>query len=88
MENEFVLYEMLRKFEPDAIEGDTSVYAAVRNTAIKTDDLTHFAMGIFWKAAVHSWRGGETEPIINLGPYTESVRKFLRGEDGFPRRWR
>ena len=48
--------------------------------------LTHFAMGIFWKAAIHSWSGSETAPLIDLGPYTESVRRYLLGETGFPSR--
>jgi hypothetical protein len=43
-------------------------------------------MGIFWKAAIHSWRGDTTEPLIDLGPYAEPIRKYLKGESEFPDR--
>ena len=42
-------------------------------------------MGIFWKAAVHSWRGNTTEPMIELGPYCAPLRKWLKGESDFPK---
>ena len=42
-------------------------------------------MGIFWKAAVHSWSGSKTEPMIELGTYAETIRTWLRGETGFPK---
>ncbi len=69
---------------PYETEGDARMYATSKNPEIKVDKLLHFAMGIFWKASVHSWRGGETEPAIDLGKYGESVRTFLRGETSFP----
>jgi hypothetical protein len=46
---------------------------------LRWEDLTHFALGIFWKAAVHSWSGSDTEPLIQLGPYEEKIRQFLLG---------
>jgi len=61
-------------------------YAAVRNPEIKPDKLIHFALGMFWKASVHSWKGGVREPLIDVGPYRETVRKFVRGEIPFPER--
>jgi hypothetical protein len=42
-------------------------------------------MGIFWKAAVHSWSGRKREPLIELGPYSHTIRTWLRGEADFPR---
>jgi hypothetical protein len=82
----FPFHDLLTKMPPAIVDGETRVFAAARNPDIKTDMLTHFAMGIFWKAAVHSWSGSETAPLIDLGPYTESVRQYLRGETGFPAR--
>ena|ERR1700730_8951158 len=38
----------------------------------------------FWKATVHSWRGGETDSLIDLGAFTEPIRKYLRNEGPFP----
>lgn len=80
----FPFHNILSKFPPDIVDGDTRVYAAARNPEIQTDKLIHFAMGVFWKAAVHSWSGSRTEPMIDLGEFAEPIRKFLRGEAGFP----
>jgi hypothetical protein len=80
----FPFYDLLTKYPPDAVDGEGAVYATIRNPEIQSDKLVHFAMGVFWKAAVHSWSGLRTEPMIDLGSYIEPVRKFLRGEAGFP----
>ncbi len=46
----------------------------------------HFAIGIFYKAAVHSWSGGSTEPRISLGDDdTEALRLYLLGQANLPR---
>ncbi len=45
----------------------------------------HFALGLFWKASVHSWKGDTTDPRIDLGPYSEEIRKWLRGQNAFPK---
>lgn len=85
-EGAFPFHDLLTKMPPAVIDGDTTVYAAARNPEIKVEMLTHFAMGIFWKAAIHSWSGSRKAPLIELGRYTESARKYLRGETGFPER--
>jgi len=59
------------------------MYFATQNPEIEVEKLTHLALGIYWKAAVHSWKGGETDPLIELGPYAEAFR--LRGENSFPK---
>jgi hypothetical protein len=82
----FPFYDMLASIKPDSVEGDAKVYAAARNANIEVGKLIHFGMGIFFKGAVHSWSGSRTEPWIDLGPYTEPIRAFLRGEAGFPER--
>ncbi len=81
----FPLYEMVRKLPPEYERETGGLYFAAQNTEIEFKKLTHFALGIYWKAAVHSWKGGETDPLIELGPYAEAFRLYLRGEDGFPR---
>ncbi len=80
----FPLYEMLQQIQPDVVDNDVRGYAAVRHPDINVHAITHFAMGIFWKASVYSWLGGVKEPRIELGPYAEAVRRFLRNETGFP----
>jgi hypothetical protein len=82
----FLLYDMLVKFPPDQVDGDARLYASARNAEIEAEKLIHFAMGIFFKAAVHSWSGSRTEPWIDLGPYGEPVRTFLLGKTAFPMR--
>jgi hypothetical protein len=84
-EGPFPFHDLVTKFEPDeAFKGARGYYTG-KNPEIQADRVAHFAMGIFWKAAVHSWRGGTTASFIELGPYAEKVRKFLRGETGFPK---
>ncbi len=80
----FPFYDLLTKVHPDVVDGDRAGYAAAKNPEIHADKLIHFAMGVFWKAASHSWSGSRTEPMIDLGPYAEPIRTFLRGETGFP----
>lgn len=80
----FPFHALLTKLPPAVVDGDAQLYAAARNPEIDTAKLMHFAMGIFWKAAVHSWRDGETGPLIDLATYVEPVRRYLRSEDQFP----
>jgi hypothetical protein len=86
LDRPFPLYDMLVRHAPDQVDGDARLYAAAKNPEIRADKLIHFAMGIFFKAAVHPWSGSRTEPWIDLGPYAESVRTFLLGETAFPGR--
>jgi hypothetical protein len=81
----FPFYDILTNCEPYEKEDDAALYAAADNPAIDVGKLTHFAMGTFWKASVHSWTGSRVEPLIDLGKYGEEVRKFLRGEGKFPK---
>ena len=83
-EGTFPFHDLLLEGTPGGSDGDSKMYAASKNAKIDVAKLTHFAMGVFWKASVHSWRGGETEPLIQLGKYRESARAFLRGEALFP----
>lgn len=82
----FPFYDLLTKIPPDAVDNGTAGYAAARNPEIDAEKITHFAIGVFWKAAIHSWRGNTCDPVIDLGPYTERLRTFLRGETSFPER--
>jgi hypothetical protein len=41
--------------------------------------ITYYAASIFWRAAVHKWKvGREIITPIDLGPYEENIRLFLR----------
>jgi hypothetical protein len=82
----FPLCDMLAKQALSQVHGEAKIYATALNPEIQADKLIHFGMGIFFKAAVYSWSGTRTEPWINLGPYTELIRRFLLGEIAFPAR--
>jgi len=84
-EKKFALHEMLIREEPLFDTGDITVYLAARIPEIDVEKITGFAMGIFWKASVHSWLGGASAPRIELGPYSEALRKYLYREAPFPR---
>jgi hypothetical protein len=64
IDGRFPLFDLLQKTPPDVTDGDLRVYAASRIPAIDFRKLTHFAMGIFWKASAHSGWGGKTTPLI------------------------
>lgn len=85
IEGRFPLYELLESVPPVLCEGDLAVYSARTNPAIDVEKLTHFAIGIFWKASVASWKADDKEPMINLGPYADELRGWLTGETAFPR---
>jgi hypothetical protein len=80
----FPFYDILVKGAPEGVVGDSALYAAAKNPDIDAAKLTHFAMGIFWKASVHSWSGERTDTLVDLGEYGEGVRRFLRAEGCFP----
>jgi hypothetical protein len=58
----FGFYDLLTSMPPVAALGHTRLYFGAQNPIIDSDKIIHFAMGIFWKASVHSWRGGEKDP--------------------------
>ena len=57
------------------------MYGLRSTTAVALNRLTHFAAGVFWRAAVRSWtlRRCGTPVRLRLGPYEERLRRFLLG---------
>jgi hypothetical protein len=82
----FPLYDLLTSQPTTADDGKDAVYFTANNPRFNGAALTHFAIGIFWKASVHSWKKNEVEPMIELGPYEDELRRWLLGEIGFPGR--
>lgn len=76
----FPLYEMVTAVPPLFAD----LHSTAMNPLVDREKLTHFALGIFWKASIHSWRGGDHLPSIGLGPYSDSIRQWLHGESSFP----
>jgi hypothetical protein len=80
----FPLYDVLRRYSLDVDEEDVKAYLASGIPEIDVKKLAHFAMGIFWKASVHSWKKEKGDPRIKLGPYSGVLRRYLMGETEFP----
>jgi hypothetical protein len=83
-EKSFPLYDIIAKATPEWEEPDMAAYAGAKISALDIHKVVHFAMGIFWKASVHSWKKANLEPRITLGPYSDAIRKYLLGHAGFP----
>src|SRR5260370_3288358 len=82
----FPLYHLLQAAGGYVVDADKErLFCATNNPAIDVEKIVHFAMGIFWKAGVHSWKGGSNAPMIDLGGYEEEIRLWLRGEGAFRR---
>jgi len=77
LEKKFLLYDLLTQQKPNFDVDGTLIYYAAQNPQIEVAKLTHFALGIFWKAAVHSWGLTDNDSIIELGPYSEKIRLWL-----------
>jgi hypothetical protein len=81
----FPLFDMARKCSGYfAVDGVQGLYYACSNPEIDIDKLSHFALGIFWRASVHSWKKNKKQPMIDLGVYGEPIRLWLRSEAPFP----
>jgi len=59
------------------------MYSEKDTPKINRTRLLYFCMSIFWRASAHLWKG--LRPT-ELGPYGESIRKYLLGETAFPSR--
>ena len=77
---QFPLYDILYRQAPIDTDPDGDTFAAQTNPDIDVQCISHFALGIFWKASIHPWQFGQ----IALGPYGETIRSWLRGETRFP----
>jgi hypothetical protein len=81
----FPLYDMLVRGPAGYADDTGGFYYAGENSEIDVDKLLHFALGIFWKASVHSWTRNQAEPKIDLGEHSDHLRKWLRAEGALPR---
>ncbi len=86
IDQKFPFYDLLVTVPPDTAEDGSAAYACSRNDKIGFRKLTNFAVGVFWKASVHSWEEGKTTPLIELGKYREPFRLFLMRKGQFPER--
>jgi hypothetical protein len=85
MKKDFPLYEALLMGPATELDEGGAVYSAADNQHIDIQKVCHFAVGIFWKASVHSWKGDEQKPMIDLGICSDRIRRWLRAEVEFPK---
>lgn len=73
-------------FQPPVFQNEIgAIFVGADNPEIEVPKLIHFALGIFFKGAVHSWQKDDSEPWIRLEPAdVESLRLYLRGEAKLP----
>jgi hypothetical protein len=81
----FPFLETLQKATPTKIAAGFTWYDIVAVPNVDREKLGYFALSVFWRAAVHVWRKPDPAPEpIDLGPYEETLRKYLLGQTRFP----
>jgi hypothetical protein len=82
----FPLANVLAARNPDiASAGNpTRIYYAANIPEIKVGALAYFAASIFWRGSIHPWNEDGSIPV-RLGPFQERFRRFLMGEEAFPK---
>ena len=82
----FPLAELLRRSRPSVgkLGEHTRLYEAALVPGINAAAITHFAIGIFWKASVYGWNTDGSIPV-NLARYGDQFRGFLLGKAEFPK---
>ena len=75
---------LLRHDYEIASDGVAKLYRASSIPEIQTDHLVYFGLSVIWRAGVHDWRAGHKTLHLELGPYLEPLRQFLRDEAAFP----
>jgi len=82
----FLSAELLRRSRPSVgtIGEHTRLYEAARIPEINATAITHFAIGIFWKASIYDWNAGGSIPV-NLAGCDDQLRRCLLGEADFPK---
>ena len=80
----FPLLERMRSGIALKDEGGTFTFSG-KAMEVDTDVIAHFGLGILWKGGVHKWPTVERQTTsVALGPFEETIRKYLLGTGGFP----
>lgn len=83
----FPLRERLMKAPTLYRDKNMAIFRTVGNPGVDAAKLTHFALGMFLKAAVHSWKKDRTEPYMQMEPENvEAIRVYLLGKGDLPKR--
>jgi hypothetical protein len=79
IDQKFPFYDIHMEVPADTADDGVAAFACSRNPKIGFRKVTNFAIGVFWKASVHSWRNNKRDPMIQLGKYRE---EFCDGNVG------
>ncbi len=81
----FPLLDALSDVAPSLLFEDGELYETAEIPAIDAEKLAYFGLSMFWRTAVHRWKGidGNVRQL-GLGPYREPMRRFLLGLEPFP----
>lgn len=80
----FPLLDRTRLSAPIYSDEERKIFSTAASSDVDAAKLIHFSIGLFWKAAVHSWKGLESAPAIELGTYREALRLYLLGKSELP----
>lgn len=84
---DFPLIGELKRISPDIREAEWVSYSITSTPNIDRAKIAYFAISVFWRASVHSWKHEDGEVVrIDLGKkYNEELRKYLLGETPPPK---
>ena len=85
IDGRFPLHDILMTRRVDVGDEALGAFYTALNPDFRSDMLAHFGLGIFWKSSVHSWTHKKSESRIDLGPYGDGLRLYLRKEGSFPK---
>ncbi len=82
----FPLAENLASAKPvlSAQGNPTRVYSAAEVPGVGIPQISYFAASIFWRGSIYPWNDDGSIPV-QLGPFQERFRRYLMGEELFPR---
>ena len=82
----FPLQGSLKKMRPSVADAKAGLFEIGDSGDINAAQFSHFAAGVFWKAAVHEWsRPGSGRMKLDLKEeLADGLRLYLRGESEWP----
>ncbi len=85
-ERRFRLLDVLNRCTPVAENSQIAVYALSDLPDILIDDLSYFAVSVFWRSSATDWQIGDHKlPRPTFGPkYMAAFSEYLLGNAGFP----
>jgi len=78
----FRMRSLLRESKPAVRDSKIEIYRG--STIPNFEELVYFAISVFWRAAVHTWRFEGRRYHIDVGPYSGGMRRYLLDEAPFP----